>query len=1561
MPQRRPRRAALARAGGRTGFVAAATVLLLIAGGQAAFALPAVPAAPAKAPAAPQAPNDLDMKVSTAARHDESRKLSDIAKGMEDSEKSAEKSRSRQPNQPNQTQPATERAFRSTGRAAVNPQSASGSANVQTDFGTMSMPSVGTSFEGVGNRFGGWPPDTNGDVGKNHYVQFINIAFGIWDKSGNLLAGPLPGNAFWSGFGGPCETHNDGDPIALYDEQADRWMVSQFALNAPDGHHQCIAVSTGPDPMGSYFRYDFLYHATRLNDYPKFGIWPDAYYMTTNEFAPAFVGAGVVAFEREKILAGQQARQIYFHLGPDFGGLLPADAEGLSPPAGAPNPITMFDDDAFGTSPTDRLIQFDFHVDWANPANSTLGNNGQASRFIETAPFDSNLCNFARGCIAQQGTATRLDAISDRLMYRLAYRNFGDHQAMVVNHQVDVDGADHAGVRWYELRGGANNSWGIFQQGTFAPDAENRWMGSAALDASGNMMVGYSASSATSFPSIRLAGRLAGDPLGQLSQGETTMQAGAGAQTGANRWGDYSSLSVDPVDGCTFWYTTEYLPQTSSNQWHTRVGSVKFPGCTQGPVGTVTGVVTNAANGSPVAGAKVGTAGGSSTVTGADGRYTLVLPAGEATLTASAYGFVSQTATVTVTEGSTTTRNFALQPAPMVTVSGTIRDGSGHNWPLYARIDITGRPGGPVFTNPATGRYSFQVAANASYGFSTRALYPGYQTKTEAVDVGGSNLTHDIALPVDPACVAPGYEVHLGPTVLAENFDTPGTPAGWTVVKRNPTGAEWRFDDPRNRGNLTGGTGGFAIADSDFGGAGTTTDTDLVSPTLDFTGAPNPVLRFNSDFRDLGNEDFTDVDVSIDGGTTWTTVYHQVDSRGGPRVEEVPLTGTGGQANVKLRFHHFGTFDWWWEIDNVAVNNRSCDPVPGGLVVGFTTDSLAGTALNGVTVTSDDNPADKAVSAGTPDDPGIPDGFYWLFSHLTGAHPFTAAKAPYSSQTKTVNVAADSAVQADFALSSARITVTPTKIEAFQTLGQTRTTTVTVRNTGNAPANVEVMERAGNFTLLGRGGARLAMYRVKGGVSKAARPDGPLPPGDVGQGPVVADSWTQIRNAPVPISDNSAAFLGGKVYSAGGGIGTGNERKFMAYDTASESWGALPDLPRGRSKPELVATGEKLYLFGGWDAAGTPVAAVDVFDPVTGAWSTLPATNPKPRSAAGTAVAAGKVYLVGGCLDSVCTDATDTVVFDVAGGTFTTGTPYPHPVSWMGCGGISDKVYCAGGVGAAAFKDGHVLNPVDGTWTRIADAPIDLWGSQEAAASGLLVLAGGVTNNSTTLTNRTVAYDPASDTWQNLPNANFARARGAGACGVYKVGGWAAPFVPAPEAEKLAGLDLCQESTDVPWLAESPTQFTLAPGASQVVTVTLTATPAAGVEQPGDYTAQLAFKVNSPFPAPKVDVTMHVLPPANWGKITGKVTGLTCNNNVVPIPAQIQLNNTAAPDIATSLKANADGTYGIWLPKGRYEVIVSKDGWVAQVRRVRVQAGFVDTQDFQLRPFGGCNPRLGGV
>jgi subtilisin-like proprotein convertase family protein len=532
------------------------------------------------------------------------------------------------------------------------------------------------------------PPDTIGDVGPNHYVQMVNSLFRVYDKAGNPLTPTLTLGSLWATISGACANNNDGDPIVLYDPLADRWMLSQFCTVANPFNHQLIAISKTSDPAGAYFLYDFMMPNNKFNDYPKFGVWPDAYYMTDNQFnqaGTAFLGAGVFAFDRAKMLAGDPtASYIYFDVengNPDIGGMLPSDLDGLTPPPpGTPNYFAYFTANEFG-DPADALRVFEFRPNFANPAASTFTERPDSP--IAVAAFDPRT-PAGRDDIEQPppaGSGAFLDAIADRLMTRLAYRNFGTHESLVVTHTVNVSGltpstpaSTRAGIRYYELRRNLpGGTFGVNEQATFAPaDGLERWMGAAAMDGSGNLAVGYSASSLSSFPSVRYAGRLATDPPGGLFQGETVLIAGTGAQTATqSRWGDYSGLSVDPADDCTFWVTNEYYTAasaaTSSFGWVTGIGSFTFPSCTPASTGTITGTVVNSATLAPIPSATVATTSGFSRITDLAGSYSMKVPSGTYDMVASAPGFSTAVATgVTVSTNGTTVQNFALNPTPIL-------------------------------------------------------------------------------------------------------------------------------------------------------------------------------------------------------------------------------------------------------------------------------------------------------------------------------------------------------------------------------------------------------------------------------------------------------------------------------------------------------------------------------------------------------------------------------------------------------------------------------------------------------------------------------------------------------------------------------------------------------------------------------------------------------------------------------------------------------------------------------------------------------------------------------
>ena len=475
---------------------------------------------------------------------------------------------------------------RPSGALLNDPVSQPSAPTAPTPVGAAIVKKIDGIGVGQGNfRPAASPPDTSGVVGATQYVQWVNNSFAIFDKNtGALVYGPADGNTLFTGFGGPCETSNDGDPIVQYDKAAERWVLSQFSVSGSEpadpnrpAFRQCVAISTTPDATGTYNRYEFKYDD--FNDYPKVGVWPNGYYVTFNMFQGSdgpFIGSKVCVYNRESMLNGQPAAQQCIQLGVQFGGVLPSDLDGATtslrpvngapgpgmPPANSPNYLLNFG--------RNQLRLWTFHVDWANSNNTRLSGPTPMAVAAFNEACDS--------CITQKDVTQQLDTLGDRLMFRLAYRRLGNRESLLANHAVTTNDGN-IGIRWYELRL-ADQQATVFQQGTFTPDTNHRWMGSIAMDKAGNIGIGYNVSGGSLFPGVRFTGRPASStlPPGQL-QGEMPIKDGAGSQTTFSRWGDYSGMSIDPVDDCTFWFTTEYLKTTGRHNWSTSIVSFKFSTC----------------------------------------------------------------------------------------------------------------------------------------------------------------------------------------------------------------------------------------------------------------------------------------------------------------------------------------------------------------------------------------------------------------------------------------------------------------------------------------------------------------------------------------------------------------------------------------------------------------------------------------------------------------------------------------------------------------------------------------------------------------------------------------------------------------------------------------------------------------------------------------------------------------------------------------------------------------------------------------------------------------------
>ncbi|MFC8616651.1 S8 family serine peptidase [Micromonospora purpureochromogenes] len=979
-----------------------------------------------------------------------------------------------------------------------------------------------------------------------------------------------------------------------------------------------------------------------------------------------------------------------------------------------------------------------------------------------------------------------------------------------------------------------------------------------------------------------------------------------------------------------------------------------------GDTGTLAGTVTDAGTGAPIAGATVTLAGAADRelTTGTDGTYSSLLPVGDYQVAVTAFGYESRTASATVTTGATTTLNVALTAVPIVTVSGAVTDGSGHGWPLYAKVTVQGPSGVSDYTTPVNGRYSLTLPAGATYSLKIEPQYPGYQTVTREVVVGSRNVTANVAVPVQTnACTtAPGYT--FGSDGEYQTFDGATVPAGWSVVDHAGSGQVWKFTDDGGRGNLTGGTGNFAIIDSDDYGSGGRQDTSLVSPVVDLTDVAAPVIRFNQDYNWLGS-DRADVDLSIDGGTTWTNVLRQAADVRGPRVTEVPVPQAAGQAQVRVRFHYYdASFEWWWAVDNVLIGSQVvCEPVDGGLVLGHVRDRNDNGYVNGATVTSDDRPAEKATTTATPDDPGLPDGFYWMFSSLTGPHPFTAKAGNYVSQRKQIDVQADWATATNFQLAAGRLAVQSTAVTGTVRMPTGKVNkTFTVTNTGGAPVDVAFGERDGGFELLRADGSRMSRQEVLGSsgapeqrltvpTSFAAVASGKSATATSAAVGPQAEPWTDIADYPANVMDNRVVNLNGKVYSIAGGNGSVSTAKNFLYDPVAQTWAGVADLPAARTAMTVGVLDGKIIATGGWAASG-PDGTTWSYDPAANTW-TEKADNPAPRSAAGQAVVDGKLYAVGGCTTSSCLPMSNDVVrYDPVTDSWETVADYPKSVAFASCGGIDGVVYCTGGNdGSAAQKVGYAFDPAANTWTAIADAPVDNWASSFAVANGKLLVVGGSQGGA--ITNAGFAYDPATDSWSHLPNANTPRYRGGAACGFYKIGGSSGSFTATADSEVLPGLEECAEGpADVSWMTIDKTAVTLAPGQQVTVTVGMTA----NVDQPGTYSGSVSIKENTPYAVPPVAVTMNAQPPTTWGKLMGTVTGTSCQGARSPLAgAVVQVDSWA---MSWTFATDAQGRYAYWMDRRNnpLTMIVAKDGWKPQTRQTKINTSTPTVEDFALSP-----------
>jgi uncharacterized repeat protein (TIGR01451 family) len=558
-------------------------------------------------------------------------------------------------------------------------------AAIATVAGTV-MPPPELSFDGLTNfdnidAYGMViiPPDISADVGPNHYVQAVNALVRVFDKGGQPVTPPFKMSDLFAPLNTACSSRDDGDPIVAYDPLADRWLLSEYCSNFPP-FRQMVAISKTSDPTGAYFVYEFIMPNVKINDFPKFGVWPDGYYMSTEEFLGSdFAGSGVFAFDRAKMLAGDPAAgYIYFNQPSNSpvrrSNLIPADLDGLRPPpAGSPNTFVSYTANEYGDA-EDAITLFDLHADFRHPENSTFAERAESP--LAVAAFDPTSPD-ERADISQPAPGEKLDSNSDRVNYRAAYRNFGDHESIVVNQTVRMTQDPQpyrAGVRVYELQRAGSREFRVTEQSTIGNAESSRWIGNVAQDHQGDLAVSYNVVSDEKPPSVHYTGRLRSEPAGSFRT-EAVLVDGTGVQKAFGwRWGDYAAINVDPVDDCTFWASGQYYTaeseQISDFTWLSRTGKFRFPECTSAPRSFLSGKVTNAVTGLPIAQASV-VAGPFSRSTQPDGGYgNMMLIPGTYTVTASAPGYRSRTANVVLADGATVTLDFALPPIAVFESAG---------------------------------------------------------------------------------------------------------------------------------------------------------------------------------------------------------------------------------------------------------------------------------------------------------------------------------------------------------------------------------------------------------------------------------------------------------------------------------------------------------------------------------------------------------------------------------------------------------------------------------------------------------------------------------------------------------------------------------------------------------------------------------------------------------------------------------------------------------------------------------------------------------------------------
>ena len=768
------------------------------------------------------------------------------------------------------------------------------------------------------------------------------------------------------------------------------------------------------------------------------------------------------------------------------------------------------------------------------------------------------------------------------------------------------------------------------------------------------------------------------------------------------------------------------------------------------------------------------------------------------------------------------------QAAPSVTVSGTVHDAV-LGWPLYARITVT-TGAGPLtsFTDPRTGAYRVALPPNGTYTFSVEAVSAGYQTATRAVAVGSGDQTELFTLEPDHvACSAPGH-LRDATILLSEDFSAGALPAGWSNIDNITTHAspqDWRFDDPGNNGNLTGGAGGFAVAHSDFYGSGQRQDMELRTPAVTPVAGQIVLLEFDSDFRAARNEK-ADVDVSLDGGATWSNVWRRTESSARRTHERVVLAPAASGQPMLVRFRYYDTiWDWWWQIDNVVITSHVCTPQPGGLLIGHVYDANIGQPLTGATVARGGAPAATATSIATPDDPALDDGLY-IIAAPTGTHAFTAALPPYTSVTASLPLALGQVLWHDFQLPAGYLSSDPPAVTLAVAAGRTATYPLTLRNTGGAGLTYTLQEFPGPQ---------------------------PAPSYNALEAP----AFEELPAMPTAVARAAGAVVGDSFYVFGGEYDSGITDLVQRYDIATGAWDTTPPpLPSGRANLCVGVIGTDIYLSGGTQTNILPTNTLQIFHTSTATWETV-ASDPLPIPVHGPlcAVHQGKLYAFGGQTQTNAYSSA-AYVYDPAapaGARWSPLAPMPIPAGYGGAVTIGGRIYLAGLRNSTADLATVLVYDVAGdSWSTLPDLRVARGGARVWAVDTTLYVGGGGWNASLASVE---AYDTAagaSGSWRDATplgqeRRSFTVASDPATQAIYVAGGVRSVTVFVNRAETL------RPATDVPWLSESPTSGAVAAGTAQVVSLSVDASAL----PEGTYHAQLKAVTDAPA-ALRVPVTLVV-------------------------------------------------------------------------------------------------------